>query len=160
MANNANKRHYHMACAQVIFREKDIEDSAPQMVMVNVINYSAETRNLNADSLRKMQIGAQQQFAQKMGVEYLAKTAVVDIVFLSSSYLGFMTEKEFLGDPVQQAQTREQSVAKLKELMASNAEAVTETAGSSFEVAGDAVITQSKPVMANDPDAPEPPQAA
>ena len=95
---NTQKRHYHLACALLVFQTKvngELQDQINTLTLNTVL--PTDEKNITAAHLGMTHQNLHMQLHQRMeGVEVI----VLDVVFNSLSYLGEMTQEEFYGPGV------------------------------------------------------------
>lgn len=89
----AKRKHYFMACAQIVFKVEGNED-ANVMSMNGIITQDAT--NISRDSLGQIQKTVQINFHQRMTD---VKFEIIDVIIQNIMHLGHMTQDEFMRLP-------------------------------------------------------------
>lgn len=93
MSRATNKRYYHLIAGQIVFLNPENQDNGA--VSLNAI---VQTRdgNIGRHQLNQAQQSLQLHFFKNVGDE---KIQIIDVVLMSISSLGYMTEEQFLRVP-------------------------------------------------------------
>lgn len=87
---SSRRNHYYMATALVGF----IRDGQPKQRYMNIVMQSAN-RQINAAAINDARLALITRLNQEIEIQV---SDIKDFVFLSFSYLGHMSEKEFQGE--------------------------------------------------------------
>lgn len=85
-----NKKHHYLVAAEVVFLSEE-EGEHPNAIRLNAV-LAQEDKALPVKSIGRAQQAVQLNFFKRMND---AKIQVLDVVIISFSYLGHMSEKEF-----------------------------------------------------------------
>lgn len=85
------KKHYFLVTSELVLLDEDMVTTS--ITRLNAVIHG-DSRQVNGRVLSKAQQAAQMNFYKQNGD---SKLKVVDVVMLNLSYLGEMTEEEFLG---------------------------------------------------------------
>lgn len=88
------KKHFYLVSGSVMFAA---EDNVGSVTLNAVVSNSTPTMAVR--QIGRAQQSLQMNFWQKVDPSEAAKTKVLDVVILSVSYLGEMTEEEFHAAP-------------------------------------------------------------
>lgn len=89
--NQEVKKHYWMGSVVISF----VHEGAPMDTNLNVL-LSSESQTVTKKMLERAQVQAQVQLAKSLGDNL---PDVKHVYLQSINYLGYMTEKEFFGEP-------------------------------------------------------------
>lgn len=89
--------HYWMGCAAIYHCPKGKMADGVSDAVINVV-FSTKDQIITAKDLGKAQQAAQHQLVARAGS---VEIDIVDVVFTSIPYLGYMTPTEFLGEDLQ-----------------------------------------------------------
>lgn len=90
---SAKKSHYYILSAMIIFVMEGDESGNPRSHMLNTMIKSPDP-HINLERLGRAQQAVQLRMAEILG-EDAPKSTVVDVVIMSISPLGYMSDKEF-----------------------------------------------------------------
>ena len=85
------KKHYFLVTSEITLLEEETQSSS--ITRLNAVIHG-DSRQVTGRVLSKAQQAAQMNFHKQVGETSLK---IVDVVILNLSYLGEMTEEEFLG---------------------------------------------------------------
>jgi hypothetical protein len=95
---SAKKNHFYLVAGMVIFNIEGDGEGQTRSHMLNTMIKSPENQG-TLERLGRAQQAIQMRLAGILG-EDAAKSTVVDVVIMSISYMGYMSDKEF--DPRQE----------------------------------------------------------
>lgn len=84
------RKHYYLVAGELVLQQ---DDDTPAQARLNTVTATDYQRFATAD-IAKAQQALQMLFHRRMG-EHAGTVKVIDVVLLSVSYLGHMTEAEF-----------------------------------------------------------------